>query len=130
MNLSEKKFRAFYDGMMVYDAARVGNALYWDDGRMFDAFAFKQKNPAVLLQVIGYRDMAANEIYEGDVLRDNFDRTLLVEWWRGGFTFKAITKTNFERASIINQWFEFDMVLPTIIGNIFENPELVAGGGV
>jgi hypothetical protein len=30
------KHKAFHDGEMRYNASRVGNALYWDDGKNFD----------------------------------------------------------------------------------------------
>jgi hypothetical protein len=105
---------------MVDNAAKVGNALYWDDGRCFDLFAFKQKNPAVLLQLIGYKDMVNDDICEGDILKDDIGRILLVEWHQGGFTFKAITKTNFVRARRISEWFEWGAA-PKIIGNIYED---------
>jgi hypothetical protein len=45
------KHKAFFDGEVVYNASRVGNALYWDDGKNFDLFAFKQQAPAVLLDL-------------------------------------------------------------------------------
>lgn len=128
MIVMEKKFRAFHDGGMVYDAARVGNVLYWDGGRWFDRFAFRQKVPAVLLQAIDYRDVTATDIYEGDILRDDDNRLLLVEWWQGGFTFVALTDANFARARRISEWFEIGVSEPPkIIGNIFENPELLGG---
>ena len=127
MKTREHKYRAFYDGMMVYDAARVGNTLYWDNGRCFDLFAFKQKHPAILMQYIGFEGKLGKDIYEMDILKDDHGRFLLVEWWKGCFTFKAITETNFTRARNIAEWFEHVTVLPEIIGNIHENPELLKG---
>lgn len=118
------KHKAFHDGEMLYNASRVGNALYWDHGQHFDLFAFKQQNPAVLLDYIGFEDVNHNEIYECDILRDDWNRRLLVEWNRGGFRFKAITETNFVSAPVF-EWFESLDSQPKIIGNVFENPELL-----
>ena len=125
--MREHKSRAFYAGMMVYGAARVRNALYWNNGDCFDLFAFKQENPAVLMDYIGLTDKNGKDIYECDVVKDDYNRVLLVEWRRCGFCFKAITKTNFVWACDIHQWFEYDDPRPEIIGNRYENPEMVEG---
>lgn len=77
------------------------------------------------VQYIELRDKNGKEIYEGDILRDDYGRILLVEWYKSRFSFKAITKTNFFRAQDINQWFVPWIALPEIIGNIYENPELM-----
>ena len=73
------------------------------------------------------KDKDGRGVYEGDVLKDNYGRILLVEWYKYGFSFKAITVTNFLRARDISQWFETGGTLPGVIGNIVENPELVEG---
>jgi len=121
----EFEFRAFYDGKMLPDTSKVGNALYWNNGRYFDLFAFKQKIPAVLMQYIGWKDKNDIEIYECDILKDDHDRIMLVVWHRYGFCFKAITRTNFIYACNIEQWFEYNFPCPVIIGNSYENPEIV-----
>ena len=71
------KHKAFFDGMMVHNASRIGNALYWfnEQGKQcFDLFAFKQQDPAVLLDYIGFEDANHNEIYECDILEDDWNR--------------------------------------------------------
>jgi hypothetical protein len=78
--MKQIKHKAFHDGEMVYNASRVGNALYWDNGKNFDLFAFKQENPAVLLDYIGFEDANDTEIYECDILEDDWNRRLSVEW--------------------------------------------------
>ena len=79
------------------------------------------------LLYIGLRDEEGTEICEGDILKDDYGRILLVEWYKYGFSFKAVTETNFLRARDILQWFENVEILPKIIGNIYENPELAKG---
>ena len=120
------KHKAFHDGKMRHNATRLANGLYWDNGQHFDLFAFKQQNPAVLIDYIGFEDVNHSEIYECDILRDDWNRRLLVEWNMGGFRFKAITEANFVYAPVY-QWFEsfIQSPRPKIIGNVFENPELL-----
>ena len=78
-------------------------------------------------QYITLRDKNDIEIYEGDILKDDYGRILLAEWHNYGFSFKAITVTNFVRARDIGEWFDDEGILPEIIGNIYENPELIEG---
>lgn len=121
--MREIKFRAFYDGTMMYNVVRVGNALYWDDGKCFDVFAFKQKDPAVLMQYIGYKDVVGFDIYESDILKDDFGRILLVQWYQGGFAFRALTATNFKQTTQIIQWFDGCSTLPKIVSDIYKDDE-------
>ena len=80
-----------------------------------------------LMQYTGLKDKNGEEIYEGNILKDTCGRILLVEWYKYGFSFKAITETNFLRAQDIAQWFEDSEPFPEIIGNIHKNPELMKG---
>lgn len=127
--IREIKFKAYFDGEMLYDAWRVDNALYWKKNgyQCFDLFAFKQENPAILLQYIGLEDGISREIYESDILKDDYNRILLVGWHRCSFAFKALTETNFAWACDIMQWFEGDTPRPRIIGNSYETPEMNGG---
>lgn len=60
------KFRAFHDGEIRYNASKVGNALYWDDGACLDLLAFKQETPAILMEYTTLRDINDVEICEDD----------------------------------------------------------------
>lgn len=117
------KFRAFYDGEMLYNASKVGNALYWDDGDYFDLLAFKYDTPPVMMQCIGYADINNIDIYEGDIIKDEYDRIMLVERRRGCLCFKALNETNFVYATDIHQWFDADcQIPPIIITNVYQIP--------
>ena len=94
-------------------------------GGMNDIFA--NTGDWIFMDYIEEEDVNNTEIYECDFLKDDYGRLLLVEWWQHGFTFRAITETNFFRAHNINQWFEKGEELPEIIGNLYENPELMGG---
>ena len=86
---------------------------------------FTIKRDWIFMLYINYKDKNKTEIYEGDILKDYWGRILLVEWWKDRFTFKAITETNFIRANNIREWFECNHTLPEIVGNKFENPDLI-----
>ena len=72
----------------------------------------------------GFIDKDGREIYEGDILTDVHRRLLQVVWRNSGFQFKALEKTNFLYADI-HQWFDGYLENPEVIGNIYENPELL-----
>ena len=106
-------FKTFKDGVVNQETTWILN----DDGKY-------QVNPETVGQFIGLFDCNVDEIYETDVLKDEYGRILLVEWWKCGFGFKALCETNFIRANSIMEWFEGDTPKPMIIGNIIQNPEL------
>ena len=78
-----------------------------------------------LMEYAEFKDKNRVEVYERDFLKDDYDRILLVEWYQHGFTFRAVTVTNFVRARDISEWFANGETPPEIIGNCFENPELM-----
>ena len=86
---------------------------------------FANRDNWIYMLYIGYKDKNKTEIYESDFLKDDQGRILLVEWWKCRFTLKAITRTNFIRANDIMDWFEYKHSLPEIIGNKFENPDII-----
>jgi len=76
-------------------------------------------------QYTGLKDKNGKEIFEGDVVRA-IGVFYVVEWNKKslGFQFRPISKGR-EKMEIINL-FEGDPVKLEIIGNIYENPELLA----
>ncbi|MEA3457885.1 MAG: YopX family protein [Candidatus Thermoplasmatota archaeon] len=116
------KFRAWD----IHNKEMMKTLYGWKGG--FEEFTDAAKNAQryyEVMQYIGKTDKHNTEIYDGDILRDEYDRILLVVWHNCGFSLKAITETNFIRATNIMDWFEGDTPRPEIIGNKFENPELL-----
>ncbi len=74
------------------------------------------------MQFTGLLDKNGKEIYEGDILKDNIDGYVVVREMTGGhFTWKSTL-------SGIGGIFPFDYNQKNnceVIGNIYENPELI-----
>ena len=111
--MREKKFRAWYNGQMI----PVGSLSFFMDGEI-------QVNDELvgckLMQYTGLKDKNGKEIYEGDIVRlfehTNFDCFAEVIWNEANAKF---SKTNSPTSDI----FGGDEI--EVIGNIYENPELL-----
>ena len=81
----------------------------------------------VVMQYTGCRDKNGIEIYEGDVIKDKYDKTWLVQWYVGAFVITdkipdsdGQTSTYSHFSNVSNHHFYFE-----VIGNMWENPELL-----
>lgn len=126
------KFRAYDSGsttrMYQPEEVMVCDGDIWIDDEDFEAGEWIVNNDLNLMQSTGLFDKNGKEIFEGDIVQfeDYYIETDLpyinkgiVEWSQGGFT---IT----ERASVIMEdLLDGEFLDVTIIGNIYENPELL-----
>lgn len=109
--MREIKFRAWFEGGFIY-------------GTPFEDSGYEYPEDMPEMMFTGYLDKDGRDIYEGDILTDCHKRLLQVVWRHGGFYFEALKKTNFYFAAIY-QWFDGITEYPEVIGNRFENPELL-----
>ena len=97
---------------------------YIDDNRV----RFVGFDNVIIMQSTGLFDKSGKEIYEGDVVQFEdcseashflYINTGIVEWCQGGFHV-----TNRDSVSM-EDLLDGDLLEVTIIGNIYENPELL-----
>lgn len=95
----------FGDGSVVVNTdARKGNELDW-------------------MQYTGLKDKNGKEIIESDLVKDDYGHTLLVEWRNGGFvaTLDSLEVEGQELQGV----YEENKTSFEVIGNIYNNPELI-----
>ena len=104
------KFRAWdnINKIMLYPAVVKESFTAISSGDLLNKYE-------IVMQYSGLNDKNGKEIYEGDVVKDGL-RFLFCKFTNGSFNF--FTKHGFMITNVDTTWFE-------IIGNIYENPELV-----
>lgn len=88
-----------------------------------------------LMQYTGLHDKNGREIYEGDILKvtgeDSESYVATVKWFGDegypAFDLAGIPETRFYDANVLATIFQGGVETCEVIGNIFENPELLEG---
>lgn len=103
--------------------------IYWEDGFPVEEEVFEVEiGNAILMQSTGLVDKNGKEIFEGDIVQFEdcytetdflYVNTGIVEWSQGSFT--ITNRDSVEMGDLLDGEF-LDV---TIIGNIYENPELL-----
>jgi len=109
--MREIKFRAWHDGQMLYEDWSMNVFRTIGDILKFDT----------VMQYTGLKDANGVEIYEGDIVL-TMHGVMAVEWNDDACLMQ------FDDGSPINGG-EMYGTHKTIIGNIYENPELIADSG-
>ncbi|MGV3095519.1 MULTISPECIES: YopX family protein [Staphylococcus] len=73
----------------------------------------------VVMMSSGLKDMRGVEIYEKDIVRDIYGDKYLIEWLDGGFVLTEFYIGGYDHYNIDDST-EYE-----VIGNIYENPELL-----
>lgn len=108
--MREIKFRAWYQGKMHHLGDIYG--AYFIDGAYLEHSGHNGDEP-VFMQYTGIRDKSGAEIYEGDILKSEENEVCAVEWSRGRVSFELNPRLSWS-------WVGYE-----VIGNVYENPELL-----
>lgn len=93
---------------------------YTLDGLFHDG-DYVGKEGIILMQYTGLKDRNGREIYEGDILRDDEMGLNVVRWEDGSFWLEMFYEGG---QSLMEHLSDYNEVCE-VIGNIYENPELL-----
>ena len=138
-NMRNIKFRAWNEDIkeMVYNIIPINNKEYitiedwddgWDTGTSVEYFYFP------VMQYTGLQDKNGKDIYEGDIIEQDYDdklkninyRRYQVVWYneKGRFDLSySLDNDDIFGCGLDKEWFKDRNT--RIIGNIYENPELL-----
>lgn len=111
--MREIKFRAWLDSKMITPG------FIDSEGRVYEDCIERPEelDGAILMQYTGLKDKNGREIYEGDIVSFHMPGRGIIEWDDGSASFV-----------VVNKWMAIVHFEETnVIGNIYENPELLNG---
>jgi len=117
----EIKFRCYFKDLEMMAYSGFGDENTTDLNREIKNFKRKQN----LMQYTGLKDKNGTEIYEGDIVRDNKGAIWVITHSNGAFWRGVPSLDN--RGGIMPVYLLYDGEDFEVIGNIFENPELLGG---
>lgn len=83
--------------------------------------------PETIRQYTGFKDVRGNKIYEGDILALDCFWSVRVEYEKGSFMVRDVDKVRYNNLIRNCHIGDFNISEWKIIGNIYDNPELLEG---
>lgn len=137
------QFQVWYDGQMYRVRALqfdpggkvIGVQLYRDDGTILDGELGRKLGVDALMgnvklrEFTGLLDKNSKEIYEGDIVQTDFGhediRSGTIQWHQGGFIVRSLRSQKHAPLSMQFAHWESKSPCLEVIGNIYENPEML-----
>ena len=122
----EIKFRAWHkDLKKMFKIGQItlekGTWNFEPNDRDFIGMSIPSQPSFVLMQYTGLHDKNGKEIYEGDIVKTFNDEICIVEYNHNEFGIKVIDKSK------PYGWVDFVEYKIEVIGNKFDNPDLLGG---
>ena len=122
----EIKFRAWHkDLKKMFKIGQItlekGTWNFEPNDRDFIGMSIPSQPSFVLMQYTGLHDKNGKEIYEGDIVKTFNDEICIVEYNHNEFGLKVIDKSK------PYGWVDFVEYKIEVIGNKFDNPDLLGG---
>lgn len=94
-----------------------------DDGLLHGYISEWKVDPTSVGQYTGFTDKNGREVYEGDIVTDEFGTVGVVEWQAGAFVVNVPDVHIFKIAECFDNSYQM-----WIIGNMHDNPEILKTG--
>lgn len=126
--MKEIKFRAWDKKKLQMITDTKGNYVVSNIGLLKpieDKFGLIDITQFELMQYTGLKDKNGKEIYEGDILDNPLHWSIRIEYDKGSFMVRDLDKVRYNNLICNIPIGNFDLFDWRIIGNVYENPELL-----
>ena len=127
--MREIKFRAWNGKEMVY-GVYIKHGKVWEESSdemnhedcvLWIRSGFQRVEPKDVMQFTGLKDKNGKDIYDGDIFDSPSKNKFYVKWWKDGWYYNNVKDeeyhVNGNLSEVAEDW--------EVIGNIYENPELM-----
>jgi len=77
------------------------------------------------MQYTGFKDKNGKKIYEGDILRNPLHWDIRIEYEKGSFMVRDLDRVRYNNLICDCPIYRFDLFDWEVVGNVYENPNLL-----